>query len=281
MLMIMQSRLATIYDLCHRISTSEGLCPEQHEYLAVVRRGVEKLQQTEALYLNLLEIAEQSHDLRQPLTGIVGYSALLNSDHFSDHTYLSATEREQIDHLYFLCCSLHWHLDSLIMFATYLRNPERYDLSTVGDIDLFGYVQSQATDEVCYQRFSSLDCQSEIPFVYANDVSVNLMVRALFVVALEVHPTARIYAQVYSLMQTVRTRLFIAGKANLLPRLDAVFERPIDALNTTFDIHGDGLLSVAAHIVAGVAERQGGHFYTDTQHDDLVLALTVPASLEG
>lgn len=273
-----KARLETIIALCERMLAEADFNVEQHEHLEIVHKYALGLQAEQVFSLTLADLAEQSHDLRQYLTGIVGYSTLLSNARLSNHANLSAELLRHLYDLQALARHVHWHLDSLTMFATYHCYPAHYHPQDAGMLDMAGYLRAQTDHFVCQRRLDEFSQTNDIPFVYANDTCTKLMLRGLLVAALDVDSDARLIVQIYRIMQMVRVRVIVQGRANDNARVEQTLARDTDEEPT---LTPDPLLPLALYTTDTLATAQNGRMKHGTDGDNLLLTVTMPTIPTG
>lgn len=259
---------------------------EQVTFIETVRQKAQEIIDLKIFVMNLIGISANSHDLRRPLTALVGHSALLNSPKLSNHEHLTDDQREAIDKLHNLCRYTHWRLDNLVLFANQVVRPPRYKPVDVGMIDLGGYLRAQAETYVCKRHLKQLVIANDIPKVYANDTSTRLMLKGLFTVAIDLQADARLQLSAYTMARVVRVKLLVEGAADKLPELLGLMNvREVEtpdhnktiAMNATVrSIRDTKLLALGLHIATQMATVQSGRMKVDRDGDDLVFLLTMP-----
>ncbi|MEM6530758.1 MAG: hypothetical protein AAF653_20845, partial [Chloroflexota bacterium] len=190
---------------------------EEKKLLEVVYRNALELRTQNLPAMNMIGLSAKSHDLRQPITAVVGYSALLNSPKLSGHDDLDEAQLKRIYRLNDLSRHFHWHLDNLILFSNFVVRPKSRRTHDSGMLDIRGYLLSEAENYVCRKVIRELSVPDKIPFVYANDANTKLMIRGLFAAAMDLGEKADLRLNAYTVMKVVRARMGCIGQAERYP----------------------------------------------------------------
>jgi len=262
---------------------------DQKQLLDVIYKNAQELKKQNALSMSMIGLSAKSHDLRQPLTAVVGYSALLNSPKLANHSELTEDQLKNIYHLHDLCRQFHWHLDNLILFSNYVVRPKGKKAQDGGMLDIRGYLLAQTENYVCRQRIEEVNVPEEIPFVYANDMNTKLMIRGLFAAAMDIGEKPKMQLSAYTMMKVVRAKLCIHGqvdKFNEIMKLVKVKEisnapSPSAAathamIATISNVQMTSMLELGIYVATNLATEQGGRIKLEKDGQDLVFTLTMP-----
>jgi K+-sensing histidine kinase KdpD len=251
----------------------------ERTYLEVVQRNATTLKAQDVSTKTLAQVVTESHDLNQSLTGIVGYSALLNSPKLADHASLSAAQLVEIGKLHDMSRYLHWWLDSLILLAKYIVRDAHEDAPHMGLLDIGSYLVAQAEHYVCRSRFKTIRVRDDMPFVYGNDTQIKTMIRGVFVSAMNLQPEAELHLNAYPMRRFIRAKIITLGKA--APMIERVAELlQAEALPIPQGSTPVGSLSLAElgmEVASHIAKNQNGRLKIDATKDTLHFLLTLPA----
>lgn len=266
---------------------TEKFTETQQQFLGIVQNNALLLAEENVTDLSLEDLSRKSHDLRQYLTTIVGYSALLNSPKLSNHDVLSEKQLTQITTLHNLSRYVHWYLDGWIMFANQIVRPQSGKMLDFGMLNIAGYLQAQADNYICRQHISDIHISKRVPYVYANDLYTKLILRSLFTIALNIcnHPAIQISA--YTMMKVVRIKIIVlhCGKKidslmqllhtdNIMDIDDEITQRV--RVKNLKRIENITIIELAIQIATTLAIKQGGRVKVDNDGDNLVFTLTMP-----
>ncbi len=288
-------------ELAERISKLQAMADElasgtvgpfdddQKTYVRVVQENAARLQKADVVRLSLIGLSHKSHDLRQLLTAIVGYSALLNSPKLSNHGTLQRKQLMAIHNLHELARDVHWRLDGLILFANQIVRPKEPNSQDVGMLNLAGYLRAQAEHYICRKFVKSINIPDNLPYVYANDTQTRLMLRALFAIALDLVPAPELDVQAYTMMKFVRARVSIHEAAehygNLMKFLEVeqIYRSPTEQTQsmqmTVGKIQGATMVELGLFVTTHLAARQGGRMKLERDKERLVFTLTMPTEV--
>ena len=262
---------------------------EQKSYIRVVQENTARLQKADVVKLSLVGLSSKSHDLRQLLTAIVGYSALLNSPKLSNHSTLQRQQLFTIHEMHELARDIHWRLDGLILFANQVIRPRDPNPHDVGMLNLAGYLRAQSEHYVCRKFVESVNIPENLPHVYANDAHTRLMLRALFAIALDLVPSPKLDVQAYTMMKFVRARVSVQGAANRYDSLmkylevEQIYRSPNEQTQsmqmTVGKIQTATIVQLGLYITTQLASRQGGRMKMEQDKDRLVFTLTMPTQV--
>ena len=262
---------------------------DRYLFLDVVHRNAVDLRERHIDEMSLVGVAAKSHDLRQPLTAIVGYTSLLNNPKLADHASLTEAQLADIRGLHVLGRELHWYMDSVILFADSIVRPDKAKASDAGMLDIRGYLLAQADNYVCYSRLKQISVSEEIPLVYANDVHTRLMIRGLFSSAIEIDRKARLNLSGYTIMRTVRIKLAVVGAADQLHEVLRLLKVKLISNGSTIatqsmiatigTVKSSSLLELSLYTLTNLAARQGGRVKFEANGENLVITLTMPMHL--
>lgn len=294
MVSAIQASLDEIVDLTEAMLTMP-FAEEEQSFVEVVHRNAVDLRDEQVFNLTLTQLSTKSHGLRQYITGVVGYSALLNSPKLADHASLSPQQLEKIYALHDSSRRLHWWLDSLILFASYIVRPEPRSVTESGMLNIRGYLLAQADHHLCRQHIQKLNVPEEIPLVFANDARTKLMLRGLFTAALEIRESPMMQLFAYTVMKVVRVRLHIQGAADTLKQIAPYMaenepdagdnstptppQRPAsfkDTISQNLTPKSTTLLELGLQIAVDLAAKQHGRIKAEADQNDLVFTLTMP-----
>lgn len=259
---------------------------DHRQYFDIVKKNAMQFHEVSLFDMTFKELAENSHDLRQLLTGVVGYSAMLLSPKISRHERLGSSQIADIEELHRLSRHVHWRLDGFILFALLvMRKPSTTQLDA-GMLNLGGYIESQADHFVCREHIKEMTIADGMPNVYANDSRTKLMIRGLFSAAIELSPPESLRVQVYTVMQTVRTRIIVHSAASRMEALATLSDIPTDqplkkALGDIIDkplgeMPVGTLRNIGLHVAMRLAAIQHGRVKFSPDGVHLVLTLTMP-----
>ncbi len=281
-------QLDALIALCEKMLASVA-DDDRHTFLDVIYRNGVDLREKHIENMSLVGVSANSHDLRQPLTAIVGYASLLNSPKLADHASLTEAQLADIHMLHTLSRELHWYMDSVILFANNIVRPDKAKASDAGMLNIRGYLLAQADNYACHTRLKTVTVSEDIPLVFANDVQTKLMIRGLFSSAIEIAPDADLVLNGYTMMRTVRIKLVVSGAAT---RLDDVMQLlkvkliPHGSASTTQSmittigsVTKSSLLELSLYTLTNLAARQGGRVKFEADEENLVITLTMPMTL--
>jgi len=269
------------------MSGQAGDLPNEHrEFLKIVQSSGERLQGYDLQKMNLLGLSAYSHDMRQPLMGLVGYSSLLASGRFTNQDLLTDAQKGLFALLHDRCRYVHWRLDNLLMFAGQVVRPLVYKAQDSGLLNLRGYLTDQAESYVVSRHLVQTTIDENIPDVHANDAHTKMMLRGLFASALEVATAAQVELFAYADERATRISLVVYGQAEQLPALLKLLKvrelRGQDAYKTlsmhvtVSTIKLMQLLELGLYTAAKMALQQGGRFKVDQDGNDLLLVISMP-----
>jgi hypothetical protein len=262
---------------------------DQTTYIQVVQQNAARLEKASVMRLSLIGLSHKSHDLRQLLTALVGYSALLNSPKLSSHATLQRKQLFALHNMHELARDIHWRLDGLILFANQIVRPKDTNPQDVGMLNLAGYLRAQAEHYVCRQFVHAINIPDNLPHVYANDAQTRLMLRAIFAISMDLVPTPILDVQAYTMMKFVRARVGVYEASDqydtLMQFLDveqvyhATSEQTQSMQMTVGKIHGTNMTELGLYIATDLASRQGGRMKLERDKDRLVFTLTMPTEV--
>lgn len=286
MTVMTDSSLEQIINLSQQMLTDE-YGTEERDFLEIIHSSASKLQTRKVFGMNLLALATNSHDLLQDLTAVVGYSALLASPKLADHDNYTPAQQEQLQQLHDLSRQLHWRLDSLILFASYISRAEPEKAKDAGLLDIRGYLLAQANNHICRHHLQEINVPLQIPLIYANDIRTKLMLRGLFVAAIELIDEPQIHLSAYTMMKVVRAKLSVIDAADKLPQVLKLVDvrhvtSPDDEITHAMIVRGSGrytssLVELGLYIATTLADKQGGRIKAEADGSSLVFTLTMPA----
>jgi len=266
-----------------------SLDDDQKTFIGIVDDSLRKLHAENVLQYSLIGLSVKSHDLRQMLTSIVGYCALLNSPKLSNHGTLMRKQLLSIHELNDLARDIHWRLDGLIQFATQIVRPTKPTQQDMGMLNIGGYLRSQADHYVCRRMISEVAIPDSLPYVYANDTYSKLMLRGLFSIALDLADEPDIHVSAYTMRKFLRVKISIGKTAGHLDDLMKLLEvknvRGRDARKTQAMLMSVGsiktttLVELGMYIATNLAAEQGGRVKLESDGDRLVFTLTMPAEV--
>ncbi|MEO1668717.1 MAG: hypothetical protein AAFU54_29060 [Chloroflexota bacterium] len=280
------TRLDEIIELS-RAMLAGSFSEEEKKLLEVVHRNAVELKNHNLEGMNMIGLSAKSHDLRQPLTAVVGYGALLNSPKLANHDGLSDEQLKRIYRLHDLCRHFHWHMDNMVLFSNYIVRPKAKRAQDGGMLDIRAYLLAQADNYVCREVTSEIVVPEKIPFVYANDASTKLMIRGLFAAAMAISDKPDLRLSAYTVMKVVRARLCVMGQAQRhdelmkMLKVKKITEKPDAAtthavIATIGNVHLSSMLEIGLYVATNIAAEQGGRIKLETDEDNLVFTLTMP-----
>jgi hypothetical protein len=261
---------------------------EQQAYIGIVKENAISLQSEKIMQLSMIGLSMKSHDLRQFLTSVVGYSALLNSAKLSDHSAISEQQLDAIRQIHTIARDIHWHLDSLILFANQIVRPRKDHEQERGMLNFGGYLQDQADHYVCRPFVTGTNIPDQLPYVYANHTYTKLMLRGLFALMLDLVDEPSIDVQAYTMMKFIRARVTLTGQAHHMARLMelARVQEVKEAARETQSLYMSvgkiqslSLVELGLYTATRLASKQGGRLKIETDDSKLIFTLTMPTSV--
>jgi signal transduction histidine kinase len=254
-------------------------------FAKVIQRNARELRAQQVTEASLSDLSKNSHALRQLLTGIVGYCALLNSPKLSNHSVLSAPQLEAVRTMNDKAREVQWWLDGLILFANQITGALDYRSFDAGMLNLGGYLRSQADHYICRRYVTDINIPESLPNVYANDTQAKLMLRALFSVILQLADEPQIQVDAYTVRQHVRARVTVQNKGYDLSRLMALVDAtPMgigDQATGTLHMPADrleknNLLNLSVYVLTEATAKQSGRIKLQRDDRRLCFTLTMP-----
>lgn len=290
MAVAIQSGLDEIITIADTLLASEAFGKDERSFLDVINQNANKLNRQNVPQMNLIALSTKSVDLRQQITSIVGYSALLNSPKLANHADLAAEQLEKVHRLHDQSRYLHWWLDSLILLANGTVRSEPPTALDSGMLNIRGYLLAQADHYLCRQQLDEVNIPEEIPLVHANDVRTKLMLRGLFAAAMEMREDPQLQLSAYTMMKVVRVRLLILDamneQATVAPHLEeqakatTSFPGKRPTLAHIDTVQSISLVELGLKVASAMARRQGGRLKSRADGDHLLFTLTMPTSPE-
>lgn len=261
---------------------------DHEQYLTVVLQNAKQFDTVNLFDMTLHDLSQNSHDLRQMLTSVVGYSAILLSPKISRHDRLSEQQLAKIETLHALARHIHWRLDGLILFASQITRPPSKTQLDMGMLNLGGYIQTQAEHFVCREHIQAVNITDNLPNVYANDPRTKLMLRGLLTAAVEMSQPKHVQINVYTVMQMVRARILIHESADKLPqiqnhnetqeikKLPALLKDRTEKPLRDFDKHA--LRDIGLEVAINLADKQNSRVKIVPDGNHLAFMLTMPTN---
>lgn len=285
----LKTNLESVIELSEQM-LSRAVAPYPDDQIAcieIIHKNATALNAAGLMQMSLEELARQSHDLRQNLTAIVGYSAVLNSPKLSNHAKLNAEQLEWLVRLHDYSRNMHWHLDGLIMFAAHTVNPRAYKAQDMGMLNLGGYLRAQLENHMCRQYVTDIHIPDDLPNVYANDTHTKLVIRGILSAALELSEQPEIQVSAYTMMKVVRAKISISHTAQAYPELIASMEvheiQSADDKRSTqgmafklASVESQSLRELGLYVATRLALQQGGRVKMEKDGHSLVFTLTMP-----
>ncbi len=250
---------------------------EAEEYLKKAKQHAEEASHTKSQF-----IANMSHDIRTPLSGLLGMAEML------EKRVKKSEEKELANHIVNSGKRLSRLLNEILEFAALDSNKQKSNLSVINIKSFLSeLIESLSKEAKQKNNHLTLSCDEALPeFIMSDSMRIHRILLNLLYNALRFTENGKITVDVSAVIEPKPELIFVVkdtGVGMPADRMESIFE-PFSKLDPSYSKNNSGV-GLGLHIVKQFAQDLSGKITVESQPKQgstftLTIPLTLPAENE-